>query len=655
MSRIFFLLLFFLLIQTPQLVYSCGPYPDHIRTYYSLEPPNDFRTILQQFINPPGPKDKAMDFLSYKNEITELLNKKEINNTNLNIHELDYYYRYYYGSACMTNHYSTALSFIKIVAADCLEDEGIKSIVQLRHDILTICSRERGIEKKFKNIIHRIEKLNKKQLCGDYPIYLKAIAHFYNKDYLTAIELFKKLEKSSSSWLSETSNYMVARTYLIYAQKDFDGIYSKQYSVIKKDYLEKARDVYFSYLKKYPNGLYLNSTKNIKRRIFVLAGENGKLDQSLKDRFKILTDSSDPAIYNFLLEFKRFFGGNIHIEKDSPLLIAYDLLDRSGKAIDSLEKLEKHKKKFLKYNGLYTLMRISFLYNNEKFTDIIKELDNFKINGTQISTITGYFLAKSYIFTGKYPEGRRLLKEIKKIFNEETLELQIARSFLDEKNYSGLAEQNSGVNDESILIDIFRHVTTDDDLKSIILSSSSSKNARIFASRVLFNRFIFEKRYKEFISLYKKAKKNIDPKYQTIYTAIRLLNKNSDNPKGLLNMGYFLKVYEIRPAAYFKPSKLFKKNDLIIHPRNITDDINSPFDYFKKVISHYNDSNDRDMDEAKALRNAILCFKVNKTIGRPYCTWSRGEKGDNQGRIWFLRLHKKYPDSQWAKETKYWH
>ncbi|HSQ77717.1 MAG TPA: hypothetical protein VLN91_02390, partial [Nitrospirota bacterium] len=77
-----------------------------------------------------------------------------------------------------------------------------------------------------------------------------------------------------------------------------------------------------------------------------------------------------------------------------------------------------------------------------------------------------------------------------------------------------------------------------------------------------------------------------------------------------------------------------------------------PIDYFTTALAQFSE-NDRSEVEAKLLHYAVISFKPsNKAMDS---TWGHRHEGGQQGKEWYDRLHRKYPDSEWAEKTKYYY
>ncbi|RYE13774.1 MAG: hypothetical protein EOP34_08085, partial [Rickettsiales bacterium] len=164
-----------------------------------------------------------------------------------------------------------------------------------------------------------------------YFRYIEATEKFNSEDYKSALNIFNEIQEVNSSnkssdsssrdaysWVMEASLYMIARCKLVISQNNWDG-YSDPKSIIDQNILDDAKESYQEYIDKYPNGIYVNSVRNIFRKIWYLAGDSNRLYQEYKNiMLDIFPNKGDKNRYyigdeSILSEFNNYFKGNMDI------------------------------------------------------------------------------------------------------------------------------------------------------------------------------------------------------------------------------------------------------------------------------------------------------------------------------------------------------
>ncbi len=155
-----------------------------------------------------------------------------------------------------------------------------------------------------------------------FMTYLEASASFYGGEWGRAGEYYAKLSDGGTDpWLTETANYMVARTALNEAIESGDdewGWFDTEKA--NRAAAKRSEDQFRAYLAKYPEGRYASSARGLIRKTLWLQGEYGKLGaiygellqdadptaeqtarlvEELDDKY--LTRSDEPALDSALL------------------------------------------------------------------------------------------------------------------------------------------------------------------------------------------------------------------------------------------------------------------------------------------------------------------------------------------------------------------
>lgn len=162
------------------------------------------------------------------------------------------------GSRCLSNSAKSAGAFLEQVAAAPLAAAEKTALAQTRLTMLERCKFDASDIAKFGSI------------PGGSPFarYLQAAAQFYAGDFDDAGRSFQGLTTAEHPWLKETALYMVARTAINKAQANI----AKEYGLIDLEAVDKtaaaeAGSGLEAYLKAYPQGIYANSAKGLRRKV----------------------------------------------------------------------------------------------------------------------------------------------------------------------------------------------------------------------------------------------------------------------------------------------------------------------------------------------------------------------------------------------------
>jgi hypothetical protein len=645
---------------------------------------SNFRLLLTHYLGLKGLVSAAQEqpsenskFVEYKNALDELLRGKGLPALEINFYDDSYYIG---PGGCQSNNYDAALQLAKAVAADPTVTAGYRDVFVPRHQIIGLCKYSTPDVGKVE-IIPAIDRLKSLPGTGDYPFYLEGLVAFYTEDYDHAIDLFARLQKSRSLWIAETSSYLIGRTLLIATQKDW----SWNYEVLDKRKLKQAEEAFLAYLKRFPRGLYADSAANINRRIYLLAQDQESLNkallQQLRPRFTAFLNrvKMDDSTCRLAQETFIHYRVPAEIPYEDPVLAAYTIFSRESLSESVLEELELNRPSFKAYPDLYQLVRNFILYHQKNYAEIVNTFGHSDIRDDEISIANHVLLAKSLENINNYPAARAIWRSIGKLprtyrliggeskqgvlelelakpcefrIMDNYLQISLARNYLSAEGITLLASKYSDVIDRSIFNELFNYVANDDDLENMIFSDDVASEISEMALSTLLDRHLLEKRYDRFLVLLERLSQ--PGFYGEVETAARTLSQNPLDPKGLLNMGYFIFLHRITP---FKIA-LCEKSQFLQEFRHLRTDkpvislAEPPFRYYEKALAQFG-SKDKDEVEAKLLHYLILSFKSGET--NYYSTWHQVPPEENKGREWLVLLKKKYPSSVWTKKTKYYY
>jgi TolA-binding protein len=616
-------------------------------------PRSNFRLLVSAYAplkEPAAPKfrftEEREEFGRYQQRIKQLLEQKSLAPVSLQHVSV-----YLYGAhPCLSNNFENALSFIETAANDPGASPFLRDAVIDRDAILHVCAKP-GAEMKA-NLETSLGELGRQKGAGDYAKYLKALSAFYSNDYRKAIDHFQSLDSASNPWIRETALYLIGRSYLVLAQEKWSGW--DKLDAIDKESLNRAEAAYRKYLSVYPVGQYAASARNIPRRIMFLRQDTGLLNTEIEHLFEAaLEERNEDRLLQATNEALNFYSA-AKISFGSPLLTAYQLFQGAVPGPDVLGYFRTNANQYKKYPGLQAFLISETLFLQKKYQEVIDLPVPPKDKAPEaVGMALRTLRAEAYEQLGKYTEARKIWKQAAELADPADyphfFQMALAHNYLKDDKIDLIALNGSGVTEDNLLREIFETLATDSLLERLVLSPKTLEKARPLAQTTLLNRYVLQGRYPDLLRMLKQVK---EPGiYDQIETAARTLLKNEKDPKGLLNAGYFIYYNGIHPAACWKSgfaAKYRSRYKLDPDPASLK----PPIDYFTTALAQFGE-NERSEVEAKLLHYAIMSFKPsNKAMDS---TWGRRHEDGHQGKEWYDRLHRKYPDSEWAEKTKYYY
>lgn len=171
-----------------------------------------------------------------------------------------------------------------------------------------------------------------------FAAYIDGTRAFYRGDFAAAQTSFSGLSKADNAWLRETGLYMVARTALNNAQSTIFDEYGSIVPAEKRDQaaVAAAGAAFDAYLKAYPRGQYAGSAQGLMRRVYWLAGDNGRLSAAYERIMRADAASSPIADLQLIeeIDYKLFGYGDASVSSATPGVEGSILL-----AVDDLKKM----------------------------------------------------------------------------------------------------------------------------------------------------------------------------------------------------------------------------------------------------------------------------------------------------------------------------
>ncbi len=250
--------------------------------------------------------------------------------------------------------------------------------------------------------------------------YVKATNLYYHGDFLRANTIYRRLDKTSSKWVNETSLYMRAKILLLKAQKNYPVNQSTRANVM---ILKKSEILFEQYLFQYPQGLYAKSAHNLKRRFMWLRRDRLTLNSAIFKNFITTYGSHDKMamaraaheIIN-LIDYSLLISGKTKLPVRAPILTAilignsYRMSNYKASASD-LIRLQQYQKKYFQYPGLFKYIQLR-LTNS---IDTYKRAPTTTIHDKNNPFYTAFNKQKiiAYMKNGDHRSGQKLLLNLR--------------------------------------------------------------------------------------------------------------------------------------------------------------------------------------------------------------------------------------------------
>jgi hypothetical protein len=515
-------------------------------------------------------------------------------------------------------------------------------------------------------------------LARDFAIYIAAANAFYAGDFAAATKEFDSLKNSTNPWLKETSRYMVGRTLLNSAQSSAFGEWGElKLANVDKDSLKRAEDAFNSYLKDYPRGLYAASARGLLRRVYWLGGDQTRLAEAFDGA---LTESekypNNVTITELVQEADTKLLASVQIDQiESPLFLAVvDLMRmRSSRgqagapntdAQLKLAELEKQKVRFATNPALYNYLLAAFhIYVDNKPDEALPLLPNLPhapLNYFAFSQQTVRVLALEA--EKQYEKERKLVLEMwplaKLPLQHEQLQLVLARVEVLSGHADRIFAPDSLVQDKAICTIVVEYTASPEMLRQRI------KDAKESAEVV--NAALYTLLYKELTGAKYAAFQNdlvlVPPHPQDLLAPFvatgqgkstgyscpsmrevaAVLQRDGSDGRSLNCVGELVRLHGVHYGQWGAPPATDLGGAGSLFP--VTN--YSRLDGYMKVIA--NPQAERDA-RAYALYRAVNCFASSGNNG---CGPQDIPKSARKH--WFDTLHKEYPNSVWAKSSKYY-
>jgi hypothetical protein len=513
----------------------------------------------------------------------------------------------------------------------------------------------------------------------DYETYLRGAEKFNKGDYEESLPFFTTLTKPQSllkrasnwigrdkgySWPREAATYMVARTKLAISQRAWDGYDAEPEKIVDQKILKEADAAYETYLEQYPDGLYADSARNVKRRIFMLSGQKSALDIALKQAVNenLSTHSptaQKPKIHTELLdEFFRFYDKEIDVERDAPLLVLYAWLGKQSPKESDIQVIEARQKEFETIPDLFRYTHALGLYRLRQYQKLLDAIPENRVLKGTFSMSTQLLRARSLKETGKNQEALDALEKLNEASHEDSTELEIARLKIEDQDALWLYSKESPLTREKVLRAVAQNALDDSQIENGIKDKRITEKKHQFLLEELMLRYLLSQKFEKLNTLFQQEKNAHF--FEPLRSHIRDVVKNSNDTHALLAIAKFEYQQALTPEYTFQGDNFYSPlvGDEFLpwcpnckKPEDRRKSYFPPITLFKTVADLESLTLKRNNTEAENFHYLVKCFKGYEFRSR--CTW--GQPFENKAKYWFKKLHLLYSGSFWAKKTPYYY
>jgi tetratricopeptide (TPR) repeat protein len=356
---------------------------------------------------------------------------------------------------------------------------------------------------------------------------------------------------------------------------------------------------------------------------------------------------------------------------ESPIFAAVGILQENRKDFstntlpkNAVDLLERQKEKYSRYPGLYEFIRVNLYFGLGRFQQAADLTPPKLALPNPLLNISHQIVrAKAYERLKNYSQARKIWSElIEKIPDEDEKSLWRFRSAyllntINDRQLLSLGKADSEIQDPRLLRPVLMQLGSEEILLKIHKSTDYLPPVKTIADEALLLRYLFNKNYEAFLNVFQHAGSVSKKQFGVIDTAVRMLVKNSNDRKGLMNVGYFLQSLKMDPSVLQAPPKssesmLGEFSDADLSGMGDVKQYDSPFQYYLNALKQFK-PDEKDEVEAKSLYFISLCFKGSGN----FCVWNddRATIPLEQRKAWFKTLKMKYPNSAWAKQLKYYY
>lgn len=516
--------------------------------------------------------------------------------------------------------------------------------------------------------------------------YLEAADAFYAENWDASRQGFAKLRSARDPWVAETAAYMLARVELNVAQAGSFDEYGDFVGVEKTDRaaLERARAGLDAYLKRYAQGRYAASARGLMRRTLWLAGDVADLAREYEAMLAAVPATSRGAgdlveeVDNKLLMAS---GGRQAI--DGPMLLAtIDLMmmrdgEDSELPVITAAQLAAQEPRFAGRSDLFSFVTANHAFYVEK--DMRRVLELIPDDARQSSyaplafsrqVLRGMALGalKDRNEAGFW---RELLGGATALYQRPLVELALAINYERNGKLADVFATTSPIGDTAIREILLHYVAGPALLRAQARNAARPQHERDLALFTLLYKQLTRGDYAGFLSDSTLVRAGADTQgglwdirtqeqiplglfragtwsdgyaCPALATSVAALARNAADTKARLCLGEF---YRINGFDYLEANAIAPDADELggsapLFPGKAA--------YRGKIYADIiADPRAPAGDKAYALFRAVNCYAPS---GNNEC--GGAEAPESQRKAWFQRLKREFPDSEWARQLRYY-
>jgi hypothetical protein len=541
---------------------------------------------------------------------------------------------------------------------------------------------------------------------SDWADYLKARRYFYENKFSESKEQFLTLTHSSDPWIAEASSYNLIRVALRSAfPADSYGFIDE--SNINSSFGSEAINAIKTYLNTYPNGVYSESAKALKRRAAWIQRNPELIASTYADLIAQMPNTNDQNI-NWLQEmdyYGVFFRGGYNRSSSSenssitnsdflwqaPQLLAAQWLFnlRKGNHLDKNWKnlLIEHKKIFVDTNQLVLFQYLNLaaeFFGERNYKQVIESTETWQdlladqsVFSTSIICLRSFALEAS----GRLDDGLYVLTTLQKSRKAEKInayiETTVAANLLWSKKLMDVFSSSSPIKNSQSRISIIQTSANASELQQLIdmngsgasISETEKKQEQEAAFHTLQQKLVRHGNFKELYESYlRNQKKYVDYSFYIAADADQPPDLDCKNIEEL-----FLDLSNPNPKAKSKLCLTLISNDMnnsnigFFDAQQKKDDLGQSFSFVQYGDDNFKgqrptnftlwqevvaDTDATDEFKAYALHKLVQCFSPN-TYSQCIDGYT-DETPQEQRKAWFMLLKNKYKNTLWGKKQKYY-
>jgi hypothetical protein len=577
---------------------------------------------------------------------------------------------------CRGNTYSAATAYLKALPEAKIAPDERRQLAQLRNRLLCANVDRQGQPREFQDLGSDLQALPKEGEVDALARYLRMAAEFYWGRYDDVIRDAAPLLDSSNDWVRQTAAIVQARAYMIRAQARWDG-YSDRSTIDTAD-IKRSAGAYSAYVQRYPNGLYRRSAEGQIRRAEYLLGN----DPAYRERFMMAWRAAQKAGLP-----REEFGGLVNevdmtipylavaiadgklvgAVTDDVLLFAAGImaffrspdLVRQDDARVLRREIKRHADLLKPIPGLQGYLLTLDASAREDWNGVIDSSRTREKGEAAMVTLSKAVLrAKAFERKKSWDEALTAWKDViagsdghnawqrwNRRGDVKRAQAGYVRSAMLAGRPEAFLFSGSPIpEDAPVGSYAVRHFLTLEQLRMAAGDARVSSSLRRSAAQTLLLRLALAQQWSSFVTAYGAAAPADRVPFVALETAARTLSDRPEDPKALLNAGYyFVEQVALREALDLCPSETSLDADL--GPIPPSTDYPRPITYFMRAIDQHPGG---DL-EAQLLYHAIKCFS-----GRWDQACASGDVPKSTREAWFTTLKTRYRQTQWARKTKYW-